>query len=230
MSEFKEGDRLSRLKTAYIRYWPDLSCYLVDLDSQYLTPSDKVLVVGSGRIPKVVVPDVVNVDIQPFDAVSVVTDAQRLCFASNAFDAVVCHQVLEHVPDADSAVSQMYRVLKPGGKIIATVPFYFPLHASPFDFRRWTISGLRITFRRFEEIDSGMHVGPTSAILTGVQHLSGLLAPGFYPSLLIKGVVGYLLFVFKYLDLVIARLPKAIHLAASVYFVGRKPLSQVSDE
>lgn len=42
-------------------------------------------------------------------------DAMDLCFAAECFDVVICAQVYEHVPDADSLMAEIHRVLKPGG-------------------------------------------------------------------------------------------------------------------
>jgi SAM-dependent methyltransferase len=43
-------------------------------------------------------------------------------FASAAFDAVVCTEVLEHVADDRAAVAEIARVLKPGGLLVLSVP------------------------------------------------------------------------------------------------------------
>ncbi len=44
-------------------------------------------------------------------------DAHALPFADNTFDVVYCRYLLEHVADAQSVVREMYRVLKPGGRV-----------------------------------------------------------------------------------------------------------------
>src|SRR3989344_1649599 len=54
--------------------------------------------------------------------------------------------VFEHVPDADKVAREMVRVVKPGGYIYVSAPFVHPYHASPDDFNRWTISGLKHMF------------------------------------------------------------------------------------
>src|SRR5438128_302523 len=51
-------------------------------------------------------------------------DAMRLPFASNAFDLLIAMDMLEHLPDDKAALCEFYRVLKPGGRIIATVPAF----------------------------------------------------------------------------------------------------------
>ncbi|WOJ92530.1 methyltransferase domain-containing protein [Congregibacter variabilis] len=49
-------------------------------------------------------------------------DALRLPFADASFDAVICSEVLEHIPDYRSALTEIARVLKPGGRFCASVP------------------------------------------------------------------------------------------------------------
>jgi ubiquinone/menaquinone biosynthesis C-methylase UbiE len=49
-------------------------------------------------------------------------DALRLPFADATFDAVICSEVLEHIPDYRAALVEIQRVLKPGGYFCASVP------------------------------------------------------------------------------------------------------------
>jgi len=53
-------------------------------------------------------------------------DARRLPFPDDAFDVVVCSEVLEHLPDYEGAVDELARVLKPGGRLGVSVPRYGP--------------------------------------------------------------------------------------------------------
>jgi SAM-dependent methyltransferase len=52
-------------------------------------------------------------------------DLSALSFADNSFDVVATNEVLEHVPDLEGALSEIHRVLKPGGWHIGTHPFLF---------------------------------------------------------------------------------------------------------
>jgi ubiquinone/menaquinone biosynthesis C-methylase UbiE len=50
-------------------------------------------------------------------------DAQSLPFKDGSFSAVICLEVLEHLPDFRKAVSEIHRCLKPEGQGIISVPF-----------------------------------------------------------------------------------------------------------
>jgi SAM-dependent methyltransferase len=53
----------------------------------------------------------------------VVTSITNMIFDTASFDCVLCSEVLEHVPDDLKALSELRRVLKPGGILVITVPF-----------------------------------------------------------------------------------------------------------
>ena len=53
-------------------------------------------------------------------------DALRLPFPDDTFDRVIASEVLEHVTDDQLALEEVFRVLKPGGTLAATVPSWLP--------------------------------------------------------------------------------------------------------
>ncbi|MBW2490961.1 MAG: class I SAM-dependent methyltransferase [Deltaproteobacteria bacterium] len=55
-----------------------------------------------------------------------VTDIYALPFRDNSFDLVICSEVLEHIQDHKTAVSEAVRVLKPGKTLAVSVPRYLP--------------------------------------------------------------------------------------------------------
>lgn len=80
-------------------------------------------------------------------------DCTDMPFKDNELDGVICSEVLEHVPDCLKAVDEIHRVLKPGGKLVLTVPFIFPLHAR--DYWRFTPRNLEYIFSgRFNVLSS----------------------------------------------------------------------------
>lgn len=65
-------------------------------------------------------------------------DCRQLPFADFSFNAVICAEVLEHVSEPTGVLREISRILRPGGTLLATVPFLYPVHADPHDFGRYT--------------------------------------------------------------------------------------------
>lgn len=51
-----------------------------------------------------------------------VGDATTLPFPDRRFDKILCSEVIEHIPDAQKALTEMWRVLKPGGSVVLSTP------------------------------------------------------------------------------------------------------------
>jgi SAM-dependent methyltransferase len=92
--------------------------------------------------------------------------ANELCFGNETFDTVFSTQTLEHVADHQGMVSEAYRVLKPGGYAIFTVPFSWELHEEPYDFFRVSKYGLKYLFEKnaFEIVTIKANGGKWAAI------------------------------------------------------------------
>lgn len=58
--------------------------------------------------------------------------------ANGLFDFILCTEVLEHVADWEQAFTNISSLLKPGGRILITCPFFYILHEQPYDFCRST--------------------------------------------------------------------------------------------
>lgn len=115
--------------------------------------SGRLLDAGCGNQPFAdwyapLVREVVCLDALPLPGVHVVGFADRLPFADRSFDTVLATEVLEHVEDAERAVADICRVLVPGGHAVITVPYLYPTHEAPYDFRRFTHYGLESLLRR----------------------------------------------------------------------------------
>jgi SAM-dependent methyltransferase len=85
----------------------------------------------------------VGLDVTPDASADVAGDGQALPFAGACFDSVLCNQVLEHVPEPAQLLSEVFRVLKPGGVLLLTTPQTWGLHLEPHDYYRYTHYGLR---------------------------------------------------------------------------------------
>lgn len=68
-------------------------------------------------------------------------------FADNQFNNALCVEVLEHVPDTGLFLGEIFRCLKPGGRIILTVPWSARRHHLPHDYYRFTPEALEHIFK-----------------------------------------------------------------------------------
>ena len=93
-------------------------------------------------------------------------DIHDLKFEDESFDAVVCISILEHIPYPQQAISELERVLKPGGKIWVQLPFLYPYHEAPKDYWRVTPDGLRIWMKNFNEINCGCDFWAGTSLVT----------------------------------------------------------------
>jgi len=67
-------------------------------------------------------------------------DATNLPFKNETFDRIIATEILEHIPDDQKAISEMFRVLKPGGIAMITVPNKnYPFFWDPLN---WTLERL----------------------------------------------------------------------------------------
>jgi SAM-dependent methyltransferase len=113
----------------------------------------------------------VGLDLQPAPGVAVVADARSLPLRDAVFDAVLCTEMLEHVVEPQVAVDEMLRVLKPGGVLVLTTRFLFPIHDAPHDYFRFTKYGLRHLLRRFEILELQEETDSIGALAVLVQRL-----------------------------------------------------------
>ncbi len=125
----------------------------------------KILDVGGGRPFQKILSnhkellrghDYMTLDIDPETKPSVVGDAHDMPFKDNSFDAVLHIYVFEHLHNPQKAASEIYRVLKPGGYMLAVVPFIHPYHARKGGYRdywRFSKDGLEVLFNDFAEIE-----------------------------------------------------------------------------
>jgi SAM-dependent methyltransferase len=76
-------------------------------------------------------------------AVDVVSSIDQLPFEDASFDAAMLTQVIEHVPAPELVLREAFRVVRPGGALLVTVPFIWEEHERPFDFYRYSSAGVQ---------------------------------------------------------------------------------------
>jgi hypothetical protein len=97
--------------------------------------------------------NVVEAEAGIFRHTAVVADAHALPFIDGAFAAVVTMNAFEHYRDPALAAREIFRVLRPGGKLLARTAFLQPLHEAPWHFYNCTKYGLLEWFKAFETVD-----------------------------------------------------------------------------
>jgi SAM-dependent methyltransferase len=73
--------------------------------------------------------------------------AGRVPAPDESFDSVLSTQVLEHVEDPALYLSECFRVLRPGGRMLISTHGVFAYHPDPDDYWRWTCAGLQKAVR-----------------------------------------------------------------------------------
>lgn len=69
-----------------------------------------------------------------YGTIDYVCDASAIPVAEGSFDAVLCTEVLEHVPYPQQVVAEFARILRPGGRLLLTAPLGSGLHQEPYHF------------------------------------------------------------------------------------------------
>ena len=78
-----------------------------------------------------------------YGQITYVCDLTEIPVEDARYDLVLCTQTLEHVPEPWRVLQEYYRVLKPGGSLWLSAPFYFEEHELPYDFYRYTRYGMQ---------------------------------------------------------------------------------------
>ncbi|HEV2238954.1 MAG TPA: class I SAM-dependent methyltransferase [Ktedonobacterales bacterium] len=80
----------------------------------------------------------VDVEQNRAGTVEVIADITQIPLPDAGCDVVLCTEVLEHVADTAAAFAELARLLRPGGYLLGTTPFAYPLHEEPYDYVRLT--------------------------------------------------------------------------------------------
>jgi len=109
----------------------------------------------------------VGVDVAAGPNVDIVADAAKgLPINDQAYDTIVCTEMLEHTPYPRESIAEIARVLKKGGYLIVSAPFVHKLHGEPFDYFRFSPHILRLLLE-----ESGLKVVDLHYVGTSISVL-----------------------------------------------------------
>jgi SAM-dependent methyltransferase len=141
-----------------------------------------------------------------------VCDLAAIPVEDDRFDAIFFNQVLEHVPEPKLVIWELYRVLKPGGRMIYSAPLFYEEHEQPYDFYRYTQFAVRYLFTR-----AGFRIDRLDWLegyYSTVAHQMNRMARHLFtrPAEVAPGALGYVLApVMFLLRLQMAALGRAFH-------------------
>lgn len=199
-----------------------------------LNNDSKVLVIGGGNIgygmqefyKKCTETNVEfhSIDVYFSDKITLIADAHYLPFPKSYFDIVILQAVLEHVISPEKVVSEVHRVLSEKGIVYSETPFLQPVHEGPYDFTRFTNSGHRWLFRKFDEIISGSHQGAFQSMLYVSSYAFSALFRNRLVGILIRLFFGRIA---RILDCFLKN-ESNIDIAAGNFFMGHKSQNKSS--
>jgi SAM-dependent methyltransferase len=205
--------------------WARRQTYFSSKVQDYCKGKTLCLQVGSGSHR--VSPELINVDLFPFEEVDLVANCMRLPVKDNSVDVIATHAVLEHLPDGEAFILECFRVLKRGGVIITGAPFIEGFHSSPHDYRRWTRPGLEYihTHAGFQVTECTPISGPTASLVWIVQEWLAIALSFGSRKLYAMLLIGFS-FVFlplKFLDILLIHYSEADKIGSMYLVIGKKP-------
>ena len=104
------------------------------------------------------VPEGTSVETLDLDPEAGATYTADLCernehVPAERFDCIFCTEVLEHTLQPFDAARELWRLLRPGGRLLLSSPFNFRIHGPLPDCWRFTEHGLRALLREFDEVE-----------------------------------------------------------------------------
>lgn len=167
---------------------------------------------------------IINIDLFMFQNVDVAADIEHVPIGTESVDYVILDSVVEHVPNPQAVVDEVWRVLKPGGRLFCVNPFLFPYHGYPAHYCNFTRDGMRYLLRRFANVTVEPHYGPSSALVNIASEYVAVTVAGerrtayLATRALMLLAIGWL----RFLDRWLIRAPHAHRLAGMLCSVATK--------
>ncbi len=119
-----------------------------------IPPGSMVLDAGAGNAPYKHLVSHTNYESADFEKLerayaeqTFVCDLKEIPVEDARYDFVLFNQVMEHLPDPRLVLKELFRVMKPGARLIYSGPLFYEEHEQPYDFFRYTSLGVRLLFQ-----------------------------------------------------------------------------------
>lgn len=146
---------------------------------------------------------------------------------------MISQEVLEHVPNPWAVVSEVCRVLKPGGCFFCQVPFIIGYHPGPHDFWRFSKEGIQRLFQSHDWTIRTLEIslGPGSGFYRIAVEYVAIIASVVHPKLYLpaKASAAVLLAPLKLADSVTHICPERDRIPGGYFCVAEKVLSNNAD-
>ncbi|MFC2053451.1 class I SAM-dependent methyltransferase [Chloroflexota bacterium] len=157
----------------------------------------------------------------------VAADVRALPLQAECAHSALLLDVLEHVFEVDESLANVARILKPGGTLLLTTPFIYPVHGQPFDFHRFSFFALeqhlaRNNLRVVESIVLGYYGAVLAVLLNRFLYLAiwgnhsklRIIGLPLRPMLLL--IFALINLIGLFLDNITSRLPTWVYLENAV--------------
>ncbi len=184
-------------------------------------PNSKIINLGSGTSDYG--ENVLNVDIVYYKNTDLISDISDLPVEDEQFDLVILTEVIEHLEEPTRVINESFRILKQGGIVIITSPFMIGFHASPNDFQRFTIPGIKQLLHQFEVLEVKSY-GPTGSLLWILQEWLALWFSFSSKKLHVLFVLVFMVLTspLKLIDLILNWNSNSSNIASTYYVLARK--------
>lgn len=160
------------------------------LELIHALPEDSIFLdLGSGiKSDAQLFANAVNLDAVHFANVDVVNSCDKLPFKDKVFDLVISQAVFEHLPSPQSMAKEVFRVLKPGGRVLIDTAFMQPLHGDPDHYFNMTPEGLRLVIDGFEVEELGVqpHQYPSYGLMMQINAVLPFINNGIWKTRLLN--------------------------------------------
>jgi len=117
--------------------------------------------------------------------IDIIGSAYQIPEKNDSFNCILSTAVLEHLEEPQKALTEAFRVLKPGGYAIYTAPLFWHIHEAPRDFFRYTSYGLKHLFKNagFEIIEIKAMSGFWNTFITEFNYYLQRFKKGIFSPL-----------------------------------------------